>query len=204
MLCLECNKYILEKLKGVPSLCEKVLKKSALGQVQILRYLATKKLVCVVNTHLYYKPCYNDIRLIQMASLINFVNQELKVVNEEITVMVLGDFNSCVGDTLLDYLNGIEIKSDHRIWKINTDQMDLDLNLVCPLKLSNFTGTPPFTNYVKHFQNTLDYIFTQDEKLVLKKFVPLPDEEEIKIYTALPSIVSPSDHLPLIIDVKWK
>eukprot|EP00947_MAST-08B_sp_MAST-8B-sp1_P004001 g4001.t1 len=64
---------------------------------------------------------------------------------------------------------------------------------------------PPFTNYVRGFTETLDYIFVDAEVDVLQ-YVPLPPEEAIADREGgwLPSRVFPSDHLPVIADLKWR
>ena len=38
----------------------------------------------------------------------------------------------------------------------------------------------------------------------LFQVVPLPSEDELKAHTALPSVVSPSDHIALVADLAWK
>ena len=59
-----------------------------------------------------------------------------------------------------------------------------------------------FTNYVRGYVGTLDYIFYEATRLHVKKFVPLPCEEEVA-KTALPSQRFPSDHLSLCCDLHW-
>ena len=34
--------------------------------------------------------------------------------------------------------------------------------------------------------------------------VPFPTEEELKLHTAIPSIVVPSDHIAVVVDVRFR
>ena len=209
---LECNKDLLKQLKLCPLLCEKILKKTTIGQIHILRYVkeCTQKYMCVLNTHLYYKPYAAQIRLIQIAAIMNYVGVVLESFNEEITFIALGDFNTLKGEPVLDYLEGVEITNKHKVWDIdekfdpNAEIKRLNISLKNPIAVKNITGFPEFTNFVPYFQNTLDYVFAEDNKLEIIRFVPLPERVEIESYTALPSIVAPSDHLALVVDMKWK
>ena len=166
--------------------------------------------MCVLNTHLYYKPYAAQIRLIQIAAIMNYVGVVLESFNEEITFIALGDFNTLKGEPVLDYLEGVEITNKHKVWDIdekfdpNAEIKRLNISLKNPIAVKNITGFPEFTNFVPYFQNTLDYVFAEDNKLEIIRSLPLPERVEIESYTALPSIVAPSDHLALVVDMKWK
>lgn len=64
-------------------------------------------------------------------------------------------------------------------------------------------GTPQFTNFTVGFQDCLDYIYCEKNKLEVRQVVPLPSLEELTANTAIPSILFPSDHIALITDLKW-
>ena len=55
---------------------------------------------------------------------------------------------------------------------------------------------PPFTNYTKTFQGTLDHII-HNKQLRLLSILDIPDESEVKKEVALPSKLFPSDHVRL-------
>lgn len=65
-------------------------------------------------------------------------------------------------------------------------------------------GAPEFTNYTEGFKACLDYIYFEANRLSLKSFVPLPKEEVLQKEVAIPSSSFPSDHIPLIADLKLK
>ncbi|KAK1938323.1 endonuclease/exonuclease/phosphatase family protein [Babesia divergens] len=57
----------------------------------------------------------------------------------------------------------------------------------------------PFTNYVKTFHGTLDYIF-HSTNLKVKRCMPGISEAEAKQFEGLPSQIYPSDHLSIAVD----
>ena len=64
-------------------------------------------------------------------------------------------------------------------------------------------GTPKYTNYTLGFQDCIDYIFYETDKLQVENIVPFPTEDELKKYDAIPNILFPSDHLASVVDLKW-
>lgn len=78
-----------------------------------------------------------------------------------------------------------------------------DLRLEQSIPLDSACGTPQYTNFTSGFADCLDYIFYQKSNLKVTQVVPLPSNEELTQYTALPSIVAPSDHVALISDLEW-
>jgi mRNA deadenylase 3'-5' endonuclease subunit Ccr4 len=73
-----------------------------------------------------------------------------------------------------------------------------------PLHMSSAAGFPAFTNYTRDFKMTLDYIFVDTDSLAVTAVAPLPTEEVLSEHVALPSIVFPSDHVSLIVDVDFQ
>jgi len=59
----------------------------------------------------------------------------------------------------------------------------------------------PFTNYVKDFKSTLDYILTSGDVRVLKT-LPGATEEDIQQGEGLPCALHPSDHLSIAADLE--
>ena len=65
-------------------------------------------------------------------------------------------------------------------------------------------GTPDYTNFVAGFCGTLDYIYADSSKLELKREIPLSEHEDVVKEIALPTRIFPSDHMPLVVELKWK
>ena len=206
-LLLQSNESLLEKMRCIPPLLENIQSKKAIGQIHILKEKhGEQRVLCVVNTHLYYKRYSVNVRLLQVVILLNYLSEILQShVEKNISVIVSGDLNSLRGDPLLQYLLGEKIKEDHPVWSSceNPEENGLCMDLECPLQLNLLSGFPDFTTYVPHCKATLDYIFG-DCTIEKNGFVPLPCASDIDIYTGLPCVVYPSDHLAVVLDLKWK
>lgn len=63
-------------------------------------------------------------------------------------------------------------------------------------------GYPQYTNYTGGFKDLLDYIFIETEYLHAVHVAPFPTVEVLSEHTALPSVVFPSDHLAVAVDVR--
>ncbi|XP_065644098.1 2',5'-phosphodiesterase 12 [Hydra vulgaris] len=194
-LYLECNKDILAAIQK-NDIFDLLCKKSSIAQIHIL---AENKIngrhLCIFNTHLYFKPGAQLIRVLQIAVLLNYVEKILKEHQTKCFLIMCGDYNSKKGDPVLQFLN----EKSYSLKLL----YNLDCVLQCPFQLENVTGFPLFTVFVPQFRETLDYIFV-DENFTLDGFVPIPLAEELEVFCALPSVVSPSDHIPLIVDLNWK
>jgi len=77
------------------------------------------------------------------------------------------------------------------------------MNLCHGLELVSACGYPRYTNFVAGFAGCLDYIYVDHNSLKVVQVVPLPSHDDVTMYTALPNVVFPSDHLPLICDLDW-
>ena len=65
-------------------------------------------------------------------------------------------------------------------------------------------GTPVYTNFVAGFCGTLDYIYADGTKLELKRDIPLSEHADVVKEIALPNRIFPSDHMALVVELKWK
>ena len=65
-------------------------------------------------------------------------------------------------------------------------------------------GPLKYTHYRGVFVSVLDYVLVSREHFEIQKVIPMPSHEEVTENFALPSESFPSDHLPLICDLKWK
>ena len=77
------------------------------------------------------------------------------------------------------------------------------MNVHHSLELVSACGYPRYTNYVTGFAGCLDYIYVDRRQLKVSTVVPLPSHEEVTTFTALPNVVFPSDHLPLVCELEW-
>ncbi len=74
--------------------------------------------------------------------------------------------------------------------------------LMHSLKISTYTGFQ-YTNYLEKFNGVLDYIFYDNTSFTLNKVLPMPDHNDVTEDSALPSRKIPSDHLAVVVELKW-
>lgn len=69
---------VLDKVSAVPGLFETLQHRNTVAQVTMLKSAAVQdEFLCVVNTHLYFKPNSPHVRLIQAGIILNHVNKIL-------------------------------------------------------------------------------------------------------------------------------
>lgn len=210
-LYFDCNKSILDVLKRFPDVLESLKKRTAVGQIIALKDVSDDRVVCILNTHLYFRPEAVNIRLLQIAILLNHfkifiddVSNELEGIEpaKKIAPIVFGDLNSTPKVAVIEYLTGGKIDRNHSVWDLESGKMELEL--VHDFEFFSACGYPEFTNYVVGFKDTLDYIMPDGRYFKVESCIPFPDEKVLELHTALPSVTLPSDHLALVCDIAWK
>lgn len=103
-------------------------------------------------------------------------------------------------------MEGVGLQYEGLINSIFADeeQAVTGVTLTQPFGIASAYGTPQYTNYTVGFAACLDYIFYETSKLNVTQLAPLPTEDELKQFSAIPSIVFPSDHISLVADLEWK
>ena len=158
-------------------------------------------------------------------------NKPLPTTNDiVITTMLIGDLNSTPETAAIEYLLTGEISSSHEIWQSinnfkwgkrlseqekdidNSDDKDKDKgncdetampSLSHHFKFFTAAGFPKYTNYTRDFKDLLDYIFV-DENIEIQRVCPFPSEDVLSSEVALPSKSCPSDHVSVVVDLKYK
>ena len=209
-----CNKTVLNALEKCPNLLESLKKRTAVGQMVALQDVSKDRVVCILNTHLYFRPEATNIRLLQMAVLLNHfkvfadnIKEKFKDVQQfdvKIAPLICGDFNSTPKLAVIEYLTSGRIAKSHPVWQEENKEEEFELDLQHHFEFFSACGYPKYTNYVVGFKDTLDYIIPDSRNFIAESCIPLPDEELLQLHTALPSVTIPSDHLALVCDLLWK
>lgn len=92
---------LYDKIKDNEKLCERMLSLSTALQVTVLQSKANGRYLIVANTHLYFHPDADHIRLLQIGFFMLYVKHiyqttiaELNLSEEQISIIFCGDFNS--------------------------------------------------------------------------------------------------------------
>ncbi|KAK4879321.1 hypothetical protein RN001_007467 [Aquatica leii] len=198
---------IWEKISNNPKLAERFTERSTVIGTVVLECKDNKEIVLVANTHLYFHPDSDHIRLLQggiaIRYLVALLNNLQNKTGKRVSLIFCGDFNSVPECGIYQlYTTGL-VREDFIDWKSNAEEAVEGLNLNQPLPIGSACGTPKFTNYTSGFADCLDYIYYTKDNLEVVQIIPLPSNEELTEHVALPSIVQPSDHIALVADLKW-
>lgn len=151
------------------------------GQVVLLKHLATGRFVIVANTHLFWEPTEEAeaARVSQLATLLDAVKRLFSALESEenlVSVVVCGDFNSkphgCVYN-LCDH-SPLQLISAYAVLK----------------------HPPTSFNVTPGFKGCLDYIWYKSNLLLHRLLSPIPDVDPTsgsQLY--LPNPDFPSDHI---------
>ncbi|CAH0603216.1 unnamed protein product [Chrysodeixis includens] len=205
-----CLQPIWEKIKNNTPLTTRLLDRSTVASATCLESIDHPDEVLIVgNTHLYFHPDADHIRLIQGGIVIYWlmdVKEKVaaKYPKKKISIILCGDFNSVPSCGIYQLYTTGRAPSDLPDWKSNINEAVFDLSLQQNISLGSACGTPPYTNFTAEFADCLDYIYYDKSNLEVEQVVPLPSVEELKLHTALPSVVFPSDHVALVSDLRFK
>ncbi|KAK1118077.1 hypothetical protein K0M31_015354 [Melipona bicolor] len=184
------------------------LNRNTIIQTVILRSKENPEILIVGNTHLYFRITADHIRLLQAYYGLLYLRTFAKKIKEEnpecnVSILYCGDFNSVPNNGVYKLMTEKFIPADHNDWKSDVKAQVQNVCITHDTNLSSACGTPEYTNYTGTFSGCLDYIFYQTDYLTVEQIIPMPSKEELSVYTGLPSVVSPSDHIALCVDLKW-
>ncbi|XP_050375620.1 carbon catabolite repressor protein 4 homolog 6 isoform X2 [Argentina anserina] len=173
------------------------LKRDCVGLIAAFKFKGpSQNVVILANTHIYWDPDWEDVKLAQAKYLISRLSQFKKLISDKFgctpLLLIAGDFNSTPGDKVYQYLISGNCSSSPTLDVLE----DLPIPL-CSVYAST-RGEPPFTNYTPGFTGTLDYIFfSPSDQIQPVSFLELPEPESSDISGGLPNFNHPSDHLPI-------
>ncbi|XP_069691665.1 2',5'-phosphodiesterase 12 isoform X2 [Periplaneta americana] len=197
-----------DKIKENEALASRITDRTTCSQFVVLDSVdnPNERLV-VANTHQYFHPDADHIRLLQTGMTLTYLEHlvaEASAQERRVSCVFCGDFNSTPEWGVYRLITTQHASEDSIDWSSNKEEEVKSVSLSHSLLLCSAYGTPEFTNYTVGFAGCLDYIFYQHDQLGVAQVVPLPSVEELQQHTALPSVVFPSDHLALVADLCWK
>lgn len=112
-------------MKSAPTFLDELKQKSTIVLVALLRsvYLPNSYLL-VANTHLYYHPKGDGVRLVQTAVMLNYLRTRMDKFLEflddgaRIATVIAGDLNSCPCIAAYRFLVDGRVGRDHKDWMV--------------------------------------------------------------------------------------
>ncbi|EEQ37184.1 Endonuclease/Exonuclease/phosphatase family protein [Clavispora lusitaniae] len=177
-----------------------------------------EKTVYVTNTHLYWSPKFNDVKLIQTKILLN---ELARLIGEEENpcIIMCGDYNSTPNSLVFKLLKDGKVKVDtaeefadfdygHKI-----DGEPLDNEFVkSPFDLTPAygpllkDGSPhklDFTSYSKNLTEVLDHIWFSSATFEANRVLGKVEGDYSAQASGFPDRQFPSDHIPLVSEISY-
>nr|CAD7433435.1 unnamed protein product [Timema monikensis] len=162
---------IWKKIEKNGALAERFLARTTCLQCTILESVEDpREQVIVGNTHLYFHPNADHIRLLQGGMTIIYLEDIFAKLlsmstDKRVSMVVCGDFNSTPECGVYQLFTTQFVPENCIDWKSKEDEAMNELSLSHSLLLGSAYGTPAFTNFTAGFAGCLDYIFYQIDQL---------------------------------------
>ncbi|XP_062541098.1 2',5'-phosphodiesterase 12 [Armigeres subalbatus] len=199
------------QIKNNEKLAVRIKDRSTAIQATLLRSRSVpKKHLLVANTHFYFHPDADHIRLLQggfsmlyIRDLYEKYEREMSLDRNDFAIVFCGDFNSVPECGMYRLMTERFVGDELADWLSNEEEAVRGVTLSQPFWFKSACGCPKYTNYTVGFKACIDYIYYQSDALKVNDVVPLPSEEELMAYDAIPSPVLPSDHIALVASLEW-
>lgn len=191
-------------------LTERVVSRNTVGILVKLKHKVTNKFIYVVNTHLYWSPKYNDVKLVQTKILLNLLNNFIDTADP--SVILMGDLNSTPESSVFQLLNEgmVNLSKAKDLSDVNYGKgnsiIDQQGCLQNPFLFENVysslldTDNLEFTSFTKSLTDVLDHIWVSKNHFsVLKVLSEVDKSYSNDLHTlGFPNNEFPSDHIPLV------
>nr|XP_039249323.1 2',5'-phosphodiesterase 12-like [Styela clava] len=208
----ERNSDLYNKIKCNEKLLETVISRGTSLSMMLLETTANELLV-VINVHLFWDDRGGHIRAIQSQLVVremeHFIQRcmisDTNLANKLLARIVAGDYNSDPYSAAVQLMTDGKVPSNHSDWfAMGEEEYQPGIELLGKIKYQSACGYPAYTSFVPEFRKCIDYIFIDPKVLQVIEIHPLSQSyEETTRYTALPNEFAPSDHIPLVVDLKF-
>jgi 2',5'-phosphodiesterase len=206
----EACKELFGKLQSNEALVSRFTDLGTTLQLALIRMKEfPEKLIFIANTHLYFHPDADHIRLLQIGFSMILVEDFIKKFKQtcstnDISLIFCGDFNSVPECGIYKLMTEGHVPDDFVDWRSNEEQAVKNVHLQQPFAMQSACGILKYTNYTIGFKECIDYIFCQVDKFNVTKVVEIPSEHELELHNAIPSVTFPSDHIAIIAELELK
>lgn len=218
-----CAKKLLSDMQPIycaimknPELTKRFMDRHTILQTNLLKVKdVPNNYVIVANTHLYFAPDADHIRLLQGSVCVKYLEfmktfyksmlqTKFGTPDLKISLIFCGDMNSTPDCGLFKLVHEGKVGADLPDWRSNESEAVENLSVETKLRLSSAYKDLPYTNYTPGFNGWLDHIFYELDGLECESTVPMPDHDDVIASEGIPSDVFPSDHLALIANLKLR
>lgn len=193
---IEFNQSALrrEDFKKTQDIFNRVMNKDNIAVVCLLESRKTGTRIISANAHIHWDPAFKDVKLVQVAMLMEELSSMAK--NENSPIVICGDFNSIPSSGVYQLLSEGRVTHDHedlagRIYgKFSEQGMSHQFGLRSAYSQINELK---FTNYTPGFSGVIDYIWYSAQTLELRGLLGEVDESYLRHVVAFPNAHFPSE-----------
>eukprot|EP00128_Syssomonas_multiformis_P018137 Colp12_sorted_trinity150504_noHs@24977 len=175
---------------------------------QVLESKTSRNPVVLANVHVHWDPEYKDVKLIQTTMLLEEIQ---KFMNGhrlfKTPLIVCGDFNSLPNSGVYEFMSTGKVGRSHSDFDSRSYGAVIARGLSHPFQLKSaysHIGELPYTNYTHDFVGSIDYIWITSNELSVTGLLGGVTDEYTKRCVGFPNAHCPSDHIPLLCELRIK
>lgn len=205
-----------ERFKKTEDVFSRFTNKDNVAVICYLEHQDTKNRVIVVNTHLHWDPAFNDVKTLQVAVLLEELQNLCKKYSRNsggnlrdflnVPIIICGDFNSQIHSAVYRLLSNGTC-SDHPDFRgVDYGKYTAE-GFTQPFQFKSAyseIGELPFTNFTPSFTEVIDYIWYNTLGLEVKGMLGKIKDDYLTDLVGFPDQNHPSDHIALITELKFK
>jgi CCR4-NOT transcription complex subunit 6 len=218
--CSEYNSLALrrEDFKKTADIYNRVMNKDNIAVISVFELVNSPgQLVIVANTHLHWDPAFNDVKLVQVALLLEELDRMASKYasstssegskypkytdKKQIPMLICGDYNSVVDSGVYQLFSQGGVPAKHPDMEGRAYGKFTEEGMSHPFNLKSAyadIGELPFTNFTPNFVEVIDYIWYSTGTLNVKGVLGPMDKDYVNQFIAIPNAHHPSDHIPLV------
>ncbi|SAM82828.1 related to CCR4-transcriptional regulator involved in carbon catabolite repression [Ustilago bromivora] len=227
---VEFNQIALQRpdLKKSEDMYNRVMTKDNIAVIALLESKLSGSRVVVANVHTHWDPQFRDVKLVQVAMLMDQVEKagnrfaklppKLTVGDgyppapkythgNQIPTIVCGDFNSVPETGVYHFLANGAVPGDHEDFMDHVYGNYTAQGLQHSYKLESSyapVGELSFTNYTPGYEGGIDYIFYTKNTLNVTGVLGEIDKQYLSKVVGFPNAHFPSDHICIMSEFKVK
>ncbi|CAI5722052.1 unnamed protein product [Hyaloperonospora brassicae] len=171
-------------------LLSRTCRRGSVGAIVHFEHVGTQLEFVVATTHLYWDPMQADVKLLQSRRMLRAITTFVSTLDASLPTIFSGDFNSLPDSKVYDFITSCnDFKSAYSLYDVDGEP-----------KFTNVNGSAETSDgrQVARFVGTLDYIFYRSHRMRPVALMEIMSIEDASREVALPSAISPSDHVPLL------
>jgi len=201
-----------DEFRRAGEIFNRVMTRDNIAVLTLLENKDTRQKLLIANAHLHWDPSYRDVKLLQTKMLVEEIS---RFAPRNVPVLICGDFNSMPSSGVYTFLSSGSVPEDHEDLTppVGTP------NTVAPTSLSTvfpngihhnlslrsayaMIDELDFTNWTPQFKGVIDYIFYDTKSLQIVGLLGNVDKDYCSRHVGFPNWHHPSDHIPLLAQVK--